>query len=296
MPRPPRKRPQTVKAEILSVLCGDDFAMTEGVSRAMLELVDARRLTAVSAMSSMPAWSEMATDIRSRRDRVAIGLHLDLTLRPFLGKNRPYVLTHLVARSMFRALDVSAIAAEFERQFDAFEDALGFAPDHVDGHHHVHALPRVRSALLRVLRRRYSTVPMASRPLVRVPTDSLRRIVGRKGSRGKALIVASLSSGLARDLRASGFEINFGFSGFSRFADNAGFASELAEFLKAPGPRHLIMCHPGRGGSPLSPIDSLSARREAEYFTLLESGALFRAILLINRPRDQPGHAYVAWR
>ena len=158
----------------------------------------------------------MAPELLARRGRVAIGLHLDLTLRPFAEKGRPFGLGALIAASLGRRLDVASIAAEFERQFDLFETALGFAPDRVDGHHHVHALPETRDALLAVLRRRYGGLAAAARPLVRVPGDRIGAILRRRGARAKALTVAWLSSGFGAAVAAAGFAANHGFSGFSR--------------------------------------------------------------------------------
>jgi chitin disaccharide deacetylase len=278
------------------VLCADDYAYTEEVSRGILNLVDASRLTAVSAISSASAWREFAGEILPRRSRVAIGLHLDLTYRPYGGMERPWSLSQLVAGSLLRSLDGLGIEAEFERQFDLFEDAMGFAPDHVDGHHHAHALPLVRDALLRVLRRRYRALPPIRRPFVRVPSDRIQRIVRRKGARGKALFVASVSFGLAAALRAAAFETNIGFAGFSTFEPEADLDLEFKEFLKARGPRHLIMCHPGSIESRSMRADPLTRRRKAEYAFLSQCDEFLLRMLRVDRAKDDPGAALAAWR
>jgi predicted glycoside hydrolase/deacetylase ChbG (UPF0249 family) len=285
-----------VEAETAFVLCADDYALTEGVSHAMLDLVDARRLTAVSAMSSMPTWRKFSADIGSRRGSVAIGLHLDLTLRPFAGKRNPYGVPSLIAKSLLRKLDASAIESEFERQFDLFEDALGFAPDHVDGHHHVHALPQVRDCLLKVLRDRYSALTESQRPLVRAPFDTIPRILARRGARSKALIVASLARHFAEAANAAGFVTNIGYAGFSRFAGKMAFDRELTEFLKSPGPRQLIMCHPGYSAPALVRLDPVAEQRQAEYLVLMERNDFKDRNLTIHRPRNRPDGAFVAWR
>jgi predicted glycoside hydrolase/deacetylase ChbG (UPF0249 family) len=273
-------------------LCADDFALTEGVSRAMLDLIDARRLTAVSALATAPAWPESAIELASRRGVVAIGLHLDLTLRPFGGGARPFGLGELIGKSLAHVVKTAMIAAEFERQFDAFEDALGFPPDHVDGHHHVHVLPQIRDALLRVLSGRYSVSSTALRPLIRDPGDLPRRIAARRGARGKALVVASLASGFAEAARAFGFETNVGFSGF---LGRAPFDSAFAEVLKAPGPRHLVMCHPGFSGASLARLDRLTTGRDIERLGLQAGDGFPGRMLLVDRPRDSAGGAFARW-
>ena len=277
------------------LLCADDYAISEGVSNAMLNLVDARRLTAVSAMASTPAWPELAPELAKRRSHVAIGLHLDLTLRPFAGKQRPFELRELIVRSLRGQLDVLALAAEFERQFDAFEGALGAAPDHVDGHHHVHALPQIRGALLSVLDRRYGGLSSERRPLVRDPADSIARIVRRRAARGKALAVALVCAGFGARANAAGFATNVGFSGFSRFRGRKEFEREFGEFLKAPGPRHLVMCHPGFADAALARLDPVTACREDEYAALMENDEIARKILSVQRAEDSAGCAFAAW-
>lgn len=277
------------------LLCADDYAITDGVSRAILALVDAGRLTAVSAMASAPAWPDLAPELAKRRSAVAIGLHLDLTLRPFAGEARPLAIGELVVRSLRGRLDVAAIAAEFERQFDLFEAALGAAPDHVDGHRHVHALPHVREALLSALGRRYARLPGERRPLVRDPADSIARILRRRAARGKALAVASLGAGFGARAAAAGFATNCGFSGFSRFRGGKSFDREIREFFKAPGPRHLVMCHPGFADAALARLDSATLSREAEYAALMENDEIARKTLRVRRAEGAADCAFAAW-
>ena len=277
------------------MLCADDYAISEGVSRAMLALIDAGRLTAVSAMAAAPGWPEQAADLKARRGAAAIGLHFDLTLRPFAGKAPRFGLRDLVARALLRRLDVAALAAEFERQLDRFETALGAAPDHVDGHHHVHALPQVRDAVLGALSRRYGARPGALRPLVRAPEDAPLRIARRRAGRGKALTVAALCAGFGRRASAAGFATNLGFAGFSRFGGRAAFERELDAFVTAPGPRHLVMCHPGFSSAELTQLDPLSDARDGEYAALMERDDVARPMMRVARERDAPAGAFAAW-
>lgn len=277
------------------LLCADDYAISNGVADAILKLVDARRLTAVSAMASMPAWPELALELAKRRSHVAIGLHLDLTLRPFGRTERRLELRKLLLGSLSGQLDALAIAAEFERQFDLFEAALGAAPDHVDGHHHVHALPSVRGPLLTVLNRRYAGLPATLRPLVRDPADSVARLVRRRAARGKALAVAMACAGFGARATAAGFATNIGFSGFSRFRDATSFDREFREFFKAPGPRHLVMCHPGFADAALAQLDPVTLSREHEYAELMENNDILGKMLCVRRAENSTGCAFAAW-
>jgi predicted glycoside hydrolase/deacetylase ChbG (UPF0249 family) len=277
-------------------LCADDYAMDEGVSRAILQLADAGRLTATSAMSAKPGWKDFARDIVTRRGHVAIGLHLDLTSTPFAPASAPVSRNAVMAAALLRGLDVKVLASAFERQFDAFEDAIGFVPDHVDGHHHVHVFPQVRDALLGVLARRYGAAPNRARPLIRNPSDAIARILARRATAAKALIVAALAFGFAARLDRAGFARNDGFSGFSPFGRETPFGEELDGFLLSPGPRQLVMCHPGLVGAGSAPPDPLSARRQDEYEALLARADSAAWLLRIDRRPDDKSSAFADWR
>ena len=67
------------------MLCADDYAMTEGVTRSILELASAARLSATSAMTTSRHWPDAAEKLARARDRVSTGLHVNLTLGPPLG-------------------------------------------------------------------------------------------------------------------------------------------------------------------------------------------------------------------
>ena len=95
-------------------------------------------------------------------------------------------------------LDTQDIRAEIGRQLDRFETALGFPPDHIDGHQHVHVLPGIRRALFREVEHRYRVRP----PLMRDPSDRLRAILARRTTAAKALTVAALAIGFANSARA----------------------------------------------------------------------------------------------
>ncbi|MEL4382972.1 ChbG/HpnK family deacetylase, partial [Shewanella algae] len=77
----------------------------------------------------------------------------------------------LIGRAARRAIPVSEIRDEVHRQVAAFELEMGFAPDHIDGHQHVHALPVVRGAVLDALAERVKVA--ARKPLLRDPAETL---------------------------------------------------------------------------------------------------------------------------
>jgi predicted glycoside hydrolase/deacetylase ChbG (UPF0249 family) len=254
------------------VLCADDFAMTEGVSRSILELLAAGKLSATGAMTNRPHWPRLAGELAAFSGQADLGLHLNLTcaaplaamptvapsgVLPKLGELAPLALRSGAARS--------EIAAEIARQLEAFEQHLGRAPDFVDGHQHVHVLPGIRRAVLDALAARY---PEGS-VYLRDPSDSIAAIRARGVAVGKALTVAGLATGLRQAAARRGIPTNRGFSGFSPFDSKRDFADDLNAFLLQLGPAHLVMCHPGYVDDELIALDPAVATRPLEHAALL---------------------------
>lgn len=262
------------------VLCADDYALTQGISRAVGELAAAKRLSATSVMVNTPHWPATAPRLRVHRGHLAVGLHFNLTHGSPIGAmpclapgNTLPTRNQLIVRALAGMVDRGEIGQQVERQLEAFEKGMGFPPDHIDGHEHVHVLPGIRGPLLETVARRYS----ASKPLVRDPTDNWRAIAARGIARFKALAVAAFSLKFGAAARELGLPTNLGFSGFSDFDVNQPFTQELERALIEAGPRHIVMCHPGHPDAELAATDPVVERRRMEY------DALMRDVSLANR-------------
>jgi chitin disaccharide deacetylase len=273
------------------ILCADDYALTEGVSRAVGELAAARRLSATSVLATTRHWPATAPRLAVHRSRLCIGLHLNLTLGGPLGRMPRLAAggtfprrNAFMAQALLGLLDPGEIGGEIERQLDAFEKGLGFPPDHIDGHEHVHVLSGVRRPLLDVASRRYPRMP----PLIRDPSDRWQAIAARGTPRLKALGVAALALGFAPAAHGLGLPTNAGFSGFSAFDVQEPYASELARALTEPGPRHIVMCHPGHVDGELGAIDPVVERRRMEYDALMRDTTLPDRIWRPARSADGP--------
>ncbi len=282
------------------ILTADDYAMTDGVSRSIEALAHVRRLSATSVMSTMPEWPAAAKRLAVLRDRLAIGLHLNLTLgaplaaMPRLAPGGAFPPLPTLMRAAFLGhLAPDEIRAEIGRQFDAFERHLGFAPDHVDGHQHVHVLPIVRRALLAELSQRYAS----THPLLRDPSDKLAHLRSRGLAGAKGLTVTVLASGFARQARARGMVANTAFTGFSDFNTNCSYAEEITAALHRHAQRSaglaIIMCHPGYPDAALAALDPVVDRRLQEHDALMRMDALSDQIWHVDRTSDG---AAVDWR
>jgi len=226
-------------------LCADDFGSGPAVDAAILALARAGRLGGVSCQVDAPGFAADAAALAALSDAVDLGLHLDLA--PGRGGLLP-----LLVRTHARALSRRAVGARIARQLDRFEAAFGRAPDFVDGHQHVHALPVVRDALLDALAARYP----APGPLV-------RNTVAARGRGAKTAALALLGgTGLRRALRARGVPHNPDFAGVYSFG-RGSYRTLFRGWLADAADGTLLMCHPGL--APGDPGDPIAAARAAEY-------------------------------
>ncbi len=253
-------------------ICADDYGLSHGVSAGILEALDAGRLTAVSALVNGPRWPAMGRELLRRSGGADIGLHFNLTLGRPLGAMPLFAptgafppLAKVIRQAMRGKLPMEEIRAEIDRQLDRFEAVMEHRPDFVDGHQHVHGLPGIREALLDALLAR----KLAGRAWIRNAADGLHRIALRRAHARKALAVRALSSGFERAANWRGFALNDGFAGFSDFDPGKDYARSFETYLRAPGRRHLIMCHPGHVDDELKAQDPVTITREQELAFLL---------------------------
>ncbi|WP_279357074.1 ChbG/HpnK family deacetylase [Methylobacterium indicum] len=259
------------------VLCADDYGLSPGVSRGILDLARKGRISATGSMTNIPAFREAAAPLRELAGTVGLGLHLTLTAGAPLGAMprlapdaRLPPLGRILALSLSGRLHAAEIRPEIERQIDAFAAAMGRLPDFVDGHQHVHVLPGIRGALLAALAAR------GWRGWLRDPGDRPGAIRARPQAR-KALVVAGLGLGFRAAARRAGFATNHGFSGFSDFADGDGVAQAFERSFAALGPAPVVMCHPGEIDEGLRALDPVVASRPLELAYL--GSARFGAFL-----------------
>jgi chitin disaccharide deacetylase len=256
------------------ILTADDYAMTAGISRSIEALAQAKKISATSVMTTMRHWPTDAPRLRELRGQIAVGLHLNLTLGAPAGaapslapSGRFYDLQPLLKQALTFKLDATEVRAEICRQLDLFEQALGCAPDHVDGHQHVQVLPVIRGALLDELARRYRRHP----PLLRDPCESFASIASKSTARAKALTLRALSAGFRAAASRRGLPVNGAFAGFSAFDMARPFRDEIIAALdrrQQAAPLKIVMCHPGFPDAELAELDPVVARRQQEHDTL----------------------------
>lgn len=279
------------------ILCADDYAMSAGVTQGIYELAEGRRISALSAVTTLPRWREDARRLQAVRDKVSVGLHLNFTVGAPLGpmprlapEGRLPPPGALLRKIASRAIDWEEVRAETLRQVEAFERETGFKPDHVDGHQHMHAMPIMRRGVLQALS---DAFPGPSKPLVRDPGDRAYSIAGRGGEMAKAFMAAGATYGLKFLARRRGFPVNRGFSGFSQFDTSRLYDIEIAAALRMTGAGHMVMCHPGYPDAEIAALDPVVERRGQELETLKTNPELPHRIW---RPERDPDTGLIDWR
>ncbi|HLN22519.1 MAG TPA: ChbG/HpnK family deacetylase [Patescibacteria group bacterium] len=248
------------------VICADDYGISPAVSLGIRQLIEAGRLSATGAMTCMPSWVAEAPALLSLAERVDVGLHFTLTDQQPLGSvpslvagGRFLPIGGLLRRSLSGQISTAEVAAEFDRQLDAFEAAFGRSPDFIDGHQHVHLLPGVRQVVLSAFGRRLDP----ARCWLRDCTDAPAKLLAR-GAAAKAGFIAALGLRLRWMARRRGIALNRGFSGFYDPARQT-LAERFTSLLRGAGDGHLLMVHPGHVDAALTAIDSLTTPRQVEW-------------------------------
>ena len=259
------------------ILCADDFGQSEAIDLAIIDLIKKDRLSAASCMTLSPRWVESAKKLTpSIRKKAAIGLHLDFT---HFGD----AISHpkLVLMSLSRQLVLDRINKSIHKQLDAFEGAIGTAPDYVDGHQHVHQLPQIREALLEILLERYGR----HLPWLRIAKPPIKDGI-------KGFIIRALgSNSFEKKAKAKGFLCSgdlLGAYGFNGSSDDymEHFKGWLKE-VKSDRATPVLMCHPA--------IEMLGNNEDMIYparvreFEVLTSDALakeLKAFSLVKSPNN----------
>jgi predicted glycoside hydrolase/deacetylase ChbG (UPF0249 family) len=235
------------------ILCADDYAIDERTCAGILLLAQEGRLSAVSCFSESPLWQREGPKLLPFLDRIALGLHFNLT-EPFGLEARP--LAYWMAAAVAGRIDAGAIRDSLQRQLEQFRAIAGREPSFIDGHQHVHAFPRIRDVVNDVVR----ALPGGRSPPVRDvssffgPTDApLKRFIIR--------LFARIGRGEAEQ---SVTYFNSAMSGDYSLRSTADYPGLFAQWLADAPERGLIMCHPaleevGNGGS----VGSAGARELA---------------------------------
>lgn len=269
------------------VVCADDYGYADEVDQGILDLVRMGRLSGFSCLVQSPRWPDAAARLHTAEgaDRVDVGLHINLTerldddswVRPLSALIRSAFLAQIVPP----ALPVERVRDSLRRQFDRFFAEFGRAPDHLDGHQHVHQLPLVRELIFALLEE-YGWQPWVRSTL---PLITATGAEGSLSAGFKAWVIAALGGrGLLDRRRRHGLAGNPAFGGVYGFDASEGHYLDLLSAWTRRAPEGgLLMCHPAAPTKEVSMEDPIALARVREYRVL--SGEAFGTLLHQERVR-----------
>ena len=238
-------------------LCADDFGLNRGISQAIIKLAAKERISAVSCMVTHTDFLLHALELSELKSKVQIGLHFNLTEGNLLSRydQTAFNLNYLLLKTHLRLLDQRLIVKEFLVQLKRFQEVMGFLPDFIDGHQHVHQLPGIRNIVLDIYEkhlRKYNITIRATYPAVSMePYLFKSRVLALTG--GKAL---------KNSLKRRAIPHNDYFSGIYDFKKGSDYRSLFRQWLKLVPDNTLIMCHPGEHSDA---SDTISHARPHEF-------------------------------
>lgn len=239
-------------------LIADDYGLSPGVCRGILQLAAEGRLSGTGCMTLFADWPENARRLRAAEPAYALGLHLTLTDFPAAsGAWQMPSLRRLIAALARGAMDEEVVMRELDAQLDRFTHELGMSPAFIDGHQHVHYLAPVR----RWLARRFRETPPERRPWLRAapsPAGAPAAVLP------KVVLVRSLAAGFDRRMRKEGFAMRGPLSGFYDWRLPEMFAPAMRRLLPLVPEEGVVMCHPGHADTLLRRRDALTDAREEE--------------------------------
>ena len=249
------------------VVNADDFGLSAGVNRGILEAYAAGVVSSVSVLVNAPGWTDAVQRLRDLGPGPGVGLHVNLTTgRPVswggslcdARSGRFHTFPALVARALAGRLDPGDVAIECAAQLARLRTA-GLVVTHLDSHRHVHVLPGVWGAVVEAAR-------AAGVPVVRVPLEPWSvnpanwRASLKKAALRMAWGVASRGAvALDRPDRFVGISLQ----------GSRSFPARLLAVLDRlePGTTEL-MVHPGYADGDLAAWDDYTAPRARELAAL----------------------------
>jgi chitin disaccharide deacetylase len=241
----------------------DDFGLGRKHDRAILSLMQARRLDATSVMVNDAIDAGDIARLKVLRGAGAqVGLHLNLT-QALPGHADAWPLSTLLRPWPADRLRAAA-AVSLKRQTDEFAALFGSLPDYYDGHQHCHCIPWIAPLV--------AQLPSGPKTWIRVPLPASwpGRWRNLRAGGAKGVLIMALAARARRIFRRAGREVNRDFSGFLRLDDPASVRHWLPRLLAAAGPDCLVMLHPGDAGDEMQCAGHAPESRDCETNILLQ--------------------------
>jgi predicted glycoside hydrolase/deacetylase ChbG (UPF0249 family) len=282
------------------IVNADDLAWTSGVSRGIVESHRNGIVTSTTMLANGTAFEEGARLVRFLPG-LGVGVHLNLSDGPpisppgevtsLLDEHRQFYggPRHILMRLARRHLVIAEVEREWDAQISKVR-AAGIEPTHLDGHKHVHMLPKLLPVALRLAKKhRIGCIRIAHE------TSNLRVALAGQGSCSSAAVFKQgvqarglkvLAADARKLVESSGIVAADHFCGIAQ--TGALTRQGVQKFLAAlPEGTTELMCHPGYDDGDLQETPTrLKASRQTELEILTDTAirncVASRGIRLIN--------------
>ena len=254
------------------VVNADDFGISRGVNRGIVEAHRSGLVTSASLMANLPSAEDALTRAAICPD-LGLGLHLTLTAgRPLCPPEMVptlvdpdgqfLVLGTLLARLSLGRVHPDDIRRELTAQVE-WALRRGVRPDHADSHHHVHVHPRVAPIVIALAREH--RIGWVRCPAEAGPSPSMLALPARDAARTVAISTFGVVTRVL--VRRAGLRTTRHFRGIGL---GMGFdeARLLAAIERLPAGLTELMTHPGHPDEELARLTVFSEGRDRELAAL----------------------------
>src|SRR5208282_899042 len=265
------------------IVKADDFGLTAGVNRGILEAHAGGVVSSATLMANGAAFADAVTAARSTPN-LSVGCHvvlvdgtpvsppgaLDTLLAIRSAEPEKFYsnLSAFAARAMLGGFDRDQLVAEVTAQIRKIQ-AAGLEVTHLDSHKHAHIFPEILAALLRAAR--ICGVRAIRNPIVPIKAIPARQFKGKPRlwkRYGQVRILHSFSRQFRERTKRAGLLTPDGVVGVieTGSVENAGYSSLLRRTLASlPEGTWEFVCHPGYCDADLRAVRTrLLASREEE--------------------------------
>lgn len=265
------------------IVNADDFGLTPGVNRAIIECHTRGIVTSATLMANMLGFDD-AVELAKKNPSLGVGLHFNITqgrpvaepsrIRSLLNSHGEFLgtSTRLAQRAMIGRLGKEEVAIELRAQIERIL-SRGLHLTHVDSHKHAHALPQIFEVVV-------ETINQYGIGAVRLPRDRARF----NGSSLKVAKQSTLAFGLSLlcrtntgKLRNSGVVTSDGFIGVAQ----TGFWTKqwlMSVIANLPEGVTELMCHPGYDDGELGNVKTRLLESRVNELQLLTDSDVARKL------------------
>jgi hopanoid biosynthesis associated protein HpnK len=260
------------------IVNADDFGLTSGVNRAIIEGHMRGAITSATLMTNMPGF-DAAVRLAKDHPSLGVGLHINITQgRPVASASRVGSMINdrgefwgtsgaILKRLLAGRFKVEEVVIELRAQIEKALNA-GLRLTHVDSHKHTHALPQICDAIVSTIKEYGINAIRAPRERWRFDraADSFKLVKQSAGAFG----ISQLCRVSDARLKKSGVKTPDFFFGVAR----TGFWTKpwLIDLIeRLPSGASELMCHPGYEDSELDVVKTrLRASRTNELRLLTD--------------------------